>query len=70
MQMKLVSPEAIDSIFLWPLGKAERLARRGLLPHYILPDGHTVRFDGDEIGALVNRGNFKNASVSWEKLKK
>lgn len=52
--MTLVTPEEIDVAFAWPIGKAERLARRGLLPHYRLPDGvQTIRFDRAEVDALI-----------------
>ena len=45
-------PEQIDNLLNWPLGTAARLARRGKLPHYRLPDG-SIRFDRDEIAALI-----------------
>jgi hypothetical protein len=45
-------PEQIDRLLNWPLGTAARLARRGKLPHYRLPDG-SFRFDRAEIEALV-----------------
>lgn len=46
------TPHDIDRAFFWPLGKAERLARRGKLPHFLLPDG-SIRFRLDELKALV-----------------
>ena len=49
----LVSPEEIDKRLGWPLGKSTRLARRGRLPHFVLPDGETIRFDPAEIEALI-----------------
>ena len=48
-----ITPEEIDAEFGWPLGKSERLARRGVLPHYVLPDGKTIRFVRSEIEAMV-----------------
>lgn len=47
------TPEEMDELLRWPLGKSERLARRGLLPHILLPDGKTIRFNRSEIEALV-----------------
>jgi hypothetical protein len=45
-------PEQIDQRLNWPLGTSARLARRGKLPHYLLPDG-SIRFDWKEVVALV-----------------
>jgi hypothetical protein len=47
-------PEDIDRRLNWPLGRAERLARRRRLPHILLPDG-SVRFEWQEIEKLVER---------------
>ena len=51
----LIRPNEVDKIFLWPAGRAQRLARRGRLPHVVLPDGKTIRFDRAEVEALVKR---------------
>ena len=45
----------VDDLYRWPKGRAEKLARRGSLPHLILPDGKTIRFDRAEVEALVKR---------------
>ena len=42
----------IDKRLTWPLGRAERLARRGKLPHVVLPDGE-IRFQWDQIEPLI-----------------
>jgi hypothetical protein len=42
----------LDALFNWPPGRSERLAKRGVLPHYALPDGE-VRFSKAEVLALV-----------------
>ena len=42
----------VDSFFKWPLGTAERLARRGKLPYFLLPNGE-LRFDLVEIQKLT-----------------
>jgi len=44
--------EEIDKRLTWPLGRAERLARRGKLPHVVLPDG-SIRFRWDQIKPLI-----------------
>jgi hypothetical protein len=50
----LLYPEDIDGRLNWPLGTASRLARRGRLPHYRLPDG-SIRLRWSEIKPLVQR---------------
>lgn len=47
-------PEDIDRRLSWPLGRAERLARRGDLPYVRLPDG-SIRFEWEPIEALVEK---------------
>ncbi len=47
-------PDEIDKRLNWPLGRAERLARRKRLPHILLPDG-SIRFTWAEIEALLVR---------------
>jgi hypothetical protein len=47
-------PEDIDRKLNWPPGRAERLARRGRLPHVILPDG-SIRLIWAEVEALLVR---------------
>jgi hypothetical protein len=50
----LVYGEEIDRRFGWPLGRAERLARRKRLPHVLLPDG-SIRFEWADIDPLLVR---------------
>ena len=47
-------PDDIDRHLNWHPGTAERLARRGRLPHYKLPDG-SIRFRVEEIQPLIRR---------------
>jgi hypothetical protein len=47
-------PEQLDKRLNWPLGRAERLARRRKLPHIVLPDG-AIRFSWREIKPLIVR---------------
>jgi hypothetical protein len=49
-----VYPEDIDRKLNWSLGTAAKMARRRMLPHYILPDG-AIRFRLDEVIQLVQR---------------
>ncbi len=48
----LLYPEDVDCRLNWPLGRAERLARRKCLPHVVLPDG-SIRFCWSEIEPLL-----------------
>ena len=52
MPPDLIAPEEVDDRMNWRPGRASRLARRGKLPHYQLPDG-AVRFAWAELVALV-----------------
>ena len=61
--MRFTAPEDVDTEFGWPLGKAERLARRGILPHYLLPDGKTIRFVRAEVEAMVSHRLPANSEV-------
>ena len=42
----------IDKRLNWPLGRAEALARRGKLPHVVLPDG-LIQFEWPAIEAML-----------------
>jgi hypothetical protein len=50
----LLYPEEVDNRLAWPLGTAQRLARRQRLPHVVLPDG-SVRFEWEAIEPLIQR---------------
>ncbi len=50
----LVYPEVVDKHLGWTLGTARRMARRGKLPHYTIPNGE-IRFRLVEIEPLVVR---------------
>jgi hypothetical protein len=52
MPADLLYPDDIDARLNWPPGRASNLARRGKLPHYILPDG-SIRIRWDEVTPLV-----------------
>ena len=57
----LVYSEDIDRRLNWPLGRAERLARKQKLPHYVLPDG-SIRFAWEEVERLVRQIAVPNES--------
>ena len=45
---RLLTDNAIDKILRYPSGRFRRLARKGLIPHVVLPEGE-LRFDPVEI---------------------
>lgn len=47
-------PDQLDKRLNWPPGRSARLAKRGKLPHIVLPDG-AVRFRWREIKPLIIR---------------
>lgn len=49
---ELLCGDNIDKRLNWPLGKADWLARKGKLPHIILPDS-AIRFRWEDISALL-----------------
>lgn len=51
----LLTPREVDILLRYPRGRALKLARQGLLPLIILPDGE-VRFDLSDIEAALYRG--------------
>ena len=52
MSTELLYADDIDSRLNWPPGRTSRLARKGKLPHYVLPDG-SIRLRWEEIEPLV-----------------
>ena len=61
MPTKLLTPEETDDLLRYPPGKAERLARRGKLPHIRLPDD-AIRFKASDIESLMRNGASPNAA--------
>jgi hypothetical protein len=57
-----VRPEDVDRLFALSPGRAQRLAKRGVLPHYVLVDG-SIRFRLDEVAELVTHRKIQSASV-------
>jgi hypothetical protein len=52
MSETFLLPAEVDQQFRWPIGRAERLARRGKLPHVRAPDG-SIRFRESDLDPLV-----------------
>lgn len=44
----------VDIALRWPNRRAEKLAKKGLIPHLILPDG-SIRFRQSDIEAIVRQ---------------
>lgn len=61
--MKFLDSAEVDTRLSWAIGRAERLARRGKLPHIRLPDG-SVRFLWADIRALIKRVPEQRKGVS------
>jgi hypothetical protein len=51
----LLRPREVDAILRYPTGRTLRLARRGLIPCIVLPDGE-VRIRQDVVDALLDSG--------------
>ncbi len=66
MDTDLEFPEDIDKRLNWPLGTSTRMARRKLLPHYLLPDG-AIRLRWVEVIGLVRHVLPRFGEVPREK---
>lgn len=53
MFAQLLIPVEVDRLLRYRAGTAERLARKGILPHISLPDG-SIRFYETEIEAILH----------------
>lgn len=53
----------IDKRLNWPLGRAERLARRRKLPHVVLPDG-SIRFEWEPVESMLVRVPAERGAVA------
>ena len=58
MEIVLLKPAEVNLLFRYPIGRATKLAKAGLIPHLILPDGE-IRFDEAEIEALLKHHQGK-----------
>ena len=57
------TPSEVDEAMAWPQGRAEKLARRGFVPHYRLPDG-AIRFRMEEVLATATKVHAPPRCVS------
>lgn len=57
----ILTPEEVDARWRLPRGRAQRLARKRVIPAMIFPDG-TIRFDAEELQA-----HLKTAPKTLEK---
>lgn len=58
----------IDEIFQWPNGRAEREAKKGLLPYKVLPNGE-IRFDREAVLATVKTIQIGNKMETVKVMK-
>lgn len=61
----LIYGEEVDRRLNWSLGRAERLARKQKLPHYVLPDG-SIRFSWEEVEPLIRPVAIDNESEAQD----
>ncbi|GMV81487.1 MAG: hypothetical protein AMXMBFR7_26710 [Planctomycetota bacterium] len=54
MGESILLPDEVDALCRWTPGRAEKLARRGKIPHFVLPDG-SIRFDRADVAAFIRR---------------
>jgi hypothetical protein len=64
--MRIIDGAEVDRRLAWPVGHAKRLAKRGTLPHLVLPDG-SIRFRWDDIKPLIVERLSREAGVSTGK---
>ncbi len=61
----LIYGEEVDRRLNWSLGRAERLARKQKLPHYVLPDG-SIRFSWEDVEQLIRPVAIANESEAHD----
>ena len=59
MDHELVKPKELDRILRYPLGRSQRLARKGELPHIVLPAGQ-IRFTSGDIESILETARRKS----------
>ena len=50
---ELLKPREVDLLLRYPAGRAARLAKKGLLPHVLLPDGE-LRFRERDLQRILS----------------
>ena len=61
MNKNLLTPGELDERLSYPSGRSARLARRGLIPHVVLPDSE-IRFDPDAINEWLRENSAPEAT--------
>jgi hypothetical protein len=56
MISELLKPREVDLVLRYPPGKSLRLAKKGLIPYIVLPDGE-VRFREEDLRQLLAPGH-------------
>ena len=57
MDTRLLKPREVDLILRYPAGRAEKLARRALIPCVTLPDGE-IRFTAETVERLMKEATI------------
>lgn len=57
MDISLLKPAEVDLLLRYPIGRALKLARKGLILHLVLPDGE-IRFDQQQIEQLISQSHI------------
>ena len=60
MNTKLLKPREVDVILRYPAGRAEKLAKAGVIPFIRLPDGE-IRIDEAELKRLLAKSEESDA---------
>ena len=63
MAIQLTKPKELDRILRYPSGRSERLARKGELPHIVLPVGQ-IRFTSGDIESILETARRKARPVN------
>lgn len=49
----ILKPSDVDLYLSWPIGRAEKLAKAGKIPHLKIEATGDIRFDPDEVQKLL-----------------
>ncbi len=63
MDIQLLKPAEVDLFLRYPIGRSLKLAKKGLLPHIILPDGE-IRFNEEDVQGLLRYHNSRKETDS------
>ena len=54
MDIQLLKPKEVDVLLRYPVGRAQRLAKKGMIPCIVLPDG-SIRFNEKIIESIIRQ---------------